>query len=337
MRLNGKWGFKAQQSFNLDSYEPSSNIIPMRDNLPAKTSSNLPAQVPSLARAFEPSRQALQQELSDSQTTAQIVTQTRRALDRAGAAFQAQTDDPNVQKAGLWLIEMVKAGAGVLDHGTDAQVSWEEVAPPQMRKWAGRGLFYGTAGVFALIGVAQTSGLVVICAAVLAGLRFFDPKDWGHLFSKLAFTRLPFFKSAPRLEDATGRHIQASAQVKTDTLGFINSLSDALKTADHILLRLTEPGDVAHWREDRRLMGLVQNLLEARGASDGDYALKLIDQELSSVLLGEGVEIVSYSKKTRHMFDVMPAMGIKGTQEVAPALKSGDRLLRKGTVWQGDL
>jgi len=309
----------------------------MRDNLPAKTPSNLPAQIPSLARAFEPSRQALQQGLNADQSTAQIVTQTRRALDKAGAEFQRQTDDPNIQKAGLWLIEMVKAGAGVLDHGTDAQVSWNEVAAPQMRKWAGRGLYYGAAGIFALIGIAQTSGLVVMCAAVLAGLRFFDPKDWGHLVSKLAFTRLPFFKSAPRLEDNTGRHLQASAHVKTDTQGFINSLTDALKTADHILLRLAEPADLAHWREDKRLMGLVQSLLEARGARDGDYALKLIDQELSSVLLGEGVEIVSYSKKTKHMFDVMPAMGVKGTQEVAPALVSGERLLRKGTVWQGDL
>jgi len=296
----------------------------MRDNLPAKTPSNLPAQIPSLARAFEPSRQALQQGLNADQSTAQIVTQTRRALDKAGAEFQRQTDDPNIQKAGLWLIEMVKAGAGVLDHGTDAQVSWNEVAAPQMRKWAGRGLYYGAAGIFALIGIAQTSGLVVMCAAVLA-------------VSKLAFTRLPFFKSAPRLEDNTGRHLQASAHVKTDTQGFINSLTDALKTADHILLRLAEPADLAHWREDKRLMGLVQSLLEARGARDGDYALKLIDQELSSVLLGEGVEIVSYSKKTKHMFDVMPAMGVKGTQEVAPALVSGERLLRKGTVWQGDL
>ena len=101
---------KCQQSLGLDSCGSNSNIMSMRDNLPAKKPSNLPAQIPSLARAFETSRQALQQGLNADQSTAQIVTQTRRALDKAGAEFQSQTDDPNIQKAGLWLIEMVKAG-----------------------------------------------------------------------------------------------------------------------------------------------------------------------------------------------------------------------------------
>jgi len=40
--------------------------------------------------------------------------------------------------------------------------------------------------------------------------------------------------------------------------------------------------------------------------------------------------------KTKDMFDILPAMGEDGVKEVAPALKSGDSLLRRGTVWQGE-
>ncbi len=294
-------------------------------------SDNLPALVPSLARAFEPARQELRQALSAELSPPQIVVEARRALDEAGVIFTDQTDDSHIHKAGLWLIEMVKAGAGVLDYGTGAEVTWSEVARPQARKWAGRGLFYGAAALFAVVGYIEKSGLVVLSAGVLAGLRFFDPKDWGHVMAKL-----PFVKRAPTIEDQSGRRLLAQARIKADTQGFIDSLADALKTADHILLRLSEPTRQTHWRDDVRLMSLVHSLLEARKANDGDFALKLIGQELETVLASEDIEIISYSVKTKDMFDILPAMGEDGVKEVAPALKSGDSLLRRGTVWQGE-
>ena len=89
-------------------------------------SENLPAIMPSLASAFEPERQVLQQALSDDLSAAQIVKQARRALDRTGANFSKTTQDPKLQKTGLWLIEMVKAGAGVLDRASHADVIWSE-------------------------------------------------------------------------------------------------------------------------------------------------------------------------------------------------------------------
>jgi len=58
---------------------------------------------------------------------------------------------------------------------------------------------------------------------------------------------------------------------------------------------------------------MMQSLLEAQNAGDGDFALTLIKQEMSSVLAGEEVEVVAYSKKTKDMF-----------------------ILRRGTVWQKD-
>ena len=222
-------------------------------------SENLPSITPSLATAFEPERQGLRLALTDDLSAAQIVGEARRALDRAGAAFSASTQDPKLQKTGLWLIEMVKAGAGVLDRANHADIVWSETAQRPARKWAGRSLFYGAAGLFAAAGFVQGSGLTIFGAAVLAGLRFFDPKDWGHVLHKL-----PFIKRAPALEDQTGRRLEAAAQIRTDTQGFVTQLVDALKTADHILTRMAEPQGETHWREDSRLMGLVQSLLEQK-------------------------------------------------------------------------
>ena len=294
-------------------------------------SENLPSITPSLATAFEPERQGLQLALTDDLSAAQIVGEARRALDRAGAAFSASTQDPKLQKTGLWLIEMVKAGAGVLDRANHADIVWSETAQRPARKWAGRSLFYGAAGLFAAAGFVQGSGLTILGAAVLASLRFFDPKDWGHVLHKL-----PFIKRASALEDQTGRRIEAAAQIRTDTQGFVTQLVDALKTADHILTRMAEPQGETHWRDNSRLMGLVQSLLEAENAGDGDFALTLIKQELISVLSGEGVELISYSAKTKSLFDVLPAIGESETKMAAPALMAGEHVLRRGTVWQAE-
>ena len=292
---------------------------------------NLPSITPSLANAFEPERQELQLALTDDLSTAQMVGEARRALDRAGAAFSASTQDPKLQKAGLWLIEMVKAGAGILDRANHADIVWSETAARPARKWAGRSLFYGAAGLFAAAGFVQGSGLTILGAAVLAGLRFFDPKDWGHLMH-----RIPFMKRPPALEDNSGRRLEAAAHIRTDANGFITQLVDALKTADHILVRLAEPQTQTHWRDNSRLMGLVQSLLEAEGAADGDFALTLIKQELKSVLSSEGVELVAYSPKTKNLFDVLPAIGETETKMAAPALMAGDQILRRGTIWQAE-
>ncbi|MGB0907535.1 MAG: hypothetical protein ACPGVT_08580 [Maricaulaceae bacterium] len=292
--------------------------------------SQTPAILPSLARAFEPERDRLREAVGPEATnTDMVILEARRALDRTGAAFTAQIEDPKLHRAGLWLLEMVKAGAGVLDHGTDAVISWDEIAKPKAAKWSGRALFYSAAGVFALAGFIQGSGLTILAAAVLAGFRFFDPNNW-----KKALPKLPFYKKSKALEDhSSGRRLVASASVQVDAAGLVDSLADALKTADHILLRLAEPEAETHWRDDDRLMGLVQGLLEANGAGDGGFALKLINQELKSVLTAEGVELVSYTKKTAHLFDALPALGGEAIQEAAPALIVGDRVIRRGTVW----
>jgi len=308
----------------LDSFIHPPNINAMSDE-------NLPAIVPSLARVFEPERQALKQSLSHDMPATQIVLAARRALDRAGAAFSKDLSDPDMTKAGLWLLEIVKSGAGILDQAADARVTWSEVAAKPARKIAGRGLFYGAAGIFALAGLLQGEFLAVGAAGILAGLRFFDPRDWGHLKYKI-----PFIKRPPAIEDQSGRRMLAEAHITANPQGFVDQLAEGLKTADHILLRLAEPALETHWRDDARLMTLVQSLLEAEGAGDGDFALKLIKQEMNSVLKAEGIEQVTYSKKTQHLFDVLPSIGEAGIKMAAPALMSGDQVIRRGTVWQGE-
>ena len=294
-------------------------------------SETLPSVVPSLARIFEPERQALQTALTPELSAAQIVGEARRALDRAGVAFTHEVSDPNLQKSGLWLLEMVKAGAGILDRATGADVIWSEHAAKPKRQWAGRGLFYGAAGLFGIAGLLQGSMLTIFAAAALAGLRFFDPKDWGHLLDKIPFRKKPI-----AVEDLSGRRMQAEAFIRADAHGFITQLVDALKTADHILLRLAQPQTETDWRDNPRLIGMMQSLFEAQLAGDGDFALTLINQEMKSVLAGEDVELIAYSKKTKEMFDILPAIGETETKMAAPALVSKGKILRRGTVWQSE-
>ena len=294
-------------------------------------SDNSPSTVPSLARAFEPERQALQNALTSELSASEVVIEARRALDRAGVMFTREVNDPKLQKSGLWLLEMVKAGAGILDRATGADIVWSERAARPKRTIAGRSLYYGAAGVFGIAGLLQGSMLTILAAGILAGLRFFDPKDWGHLKDKL-----PFRKKAIALEDLSGRRMEAEAFIKADVQGFITQLVEALKTADHILLRLAEPALATDWRDNPRLVGMMQSFLEAQNAGDGDFALTLIKKEMNSVLASEEVEVVAYSKKTKDMFDVLPALGETETKMAAPALISKGRILRRGTVWQRD-
>lgn len=294
-------------------------------------SDNLPAIVPSLARVFEPERKVLQNSLTAELSAAQVVTEARRALDRAGVTFTREVSDPNMQKTGLWLLEMVKAGAGILDRATGADVVWSEQAAKPKRQWAGRGLFYGAAGMFGVAGLLQGSMLTIFAATIMAGLRFFDPKDWGHLLDKVPFRKKPI-----ALEDLSGRRMKAEAFIRADAHGFVTQLVDALKTADHILLRLAEPHAETDWRDNPRLIGMMQSLLEAEQAGDGDFALTLIKQEMKSVLASEEVELITYSKQHKDMFDILPALGETETKMAAPALVSNGKLLRRGTVWKAD-
>jgi len=295
-------------------------------------SKSLVTAAPSLARAFETERDALRQRLvQDEPSPTQTVSEARRALDRTGAVFTQEVTDPKVQKAGLWLLEMIKSGAGTIDEGAGAEIIWREVPQPKTRQWAGRTLYYGAAGVFAVAGFVQGSGLVMLTAAALAVLRFFDPKDWSHLKDKI-----PFVKKTPGIEDQNGCRHLAEARITVNPGGFVDSLSDALKTADHILLRLAEPDVETHWRDDARLMQLVQGLLEARIANDGDFALRLIGQELESVLSAEGIELLEYSQQTQDYFDILPAIGASETRMAMPALKADGQVIRRGTIWQSD-
>jgi len=219
----------------------------------------------------------LQNALTSELSASEVVIEARRALDRAGVMFTRELSDPKLQKSGLWLLEMVKAGAGILDRATGADIVWSERAARPKRTIAGRSLYYGAAGVFGVAGLLQGSMLTILAAGILAGLQ------------------------AIALEDLSGRRMEAEAFIKADVQGFITQLVEALKTADHILLRLAEPALATDWRDNPRLVGMMQSFLEAQNAGDGDFALTLIKKEMNSVLASEEVEVVAYSKKTKDM------------------------------------
>ena len=146
---------------------------------------------------------------------------------------------------------------------------------------------------------------------------------------------LPRRKAPAALEDHSGRQFTAEARLSVDAAGLIGQIEDALKTADHILSRLAEPQPETHWADTPRLASMLQNLLEAGQAGDGDFAMDLIEKELPSLLRSGGVSIVEYSKQTREYFDELPGMGAGEKIEMAaPALLREDgSLLRRGTVW----
>lgn len=308
----------------------SSPTLPTR---PAHTDLSAPSLLP----AFKRERHALITTLSAQQgealTTAQTVSAIRGALDRTGAAFARTTEDPALQKSGLWLIEVIKSGTGVLDRAVKADVTYVESGTPSVGVSGLLGkpsLFYGAAGLLAVVGVVQGAGLVILSAAILAGLHTLEPKRWKALMSFL-----PQRKAPAALEDHSGRQFTAEARLSVDAAGLIGQIEDALKTADHILSRLAEPQSETHWADTPRLASMLQNFLEAGQAGDGDFAMDLIEKELPSLLRSGGVSIVEYSKKTREYFDELPGMGSGAKVEMAaPALLREDgSLLRRGTVW----
>ena len=293
--------------------------------------------VPSLLPAFAAEREDLERALSSSGeaalSSAQTVSAIRGALDGTGAAFARSTEDPTVQKTGLWLIEVIKSGAGVLDRAVTADITYVETgtAARGVSSLLGKpSLFYGAAGLLGLAGLVQGAGLVVLCAGLLAGLHTLEPKRWKQILALL-----PRRKPPAALEDQTGRQYKAEARLSLDAAGLIGQIEDALKTADHILSRLAEPQVQEHWADTPQLAALLQNLLEAGEAADSDFALELIEKELPSLLRSGGISVVSYSKKTAEFFDELPGIGAGVKIEMAaPALlRENGSILRRGTVW----
>ena len=292
--------------------------------------------VPSLAKHFASEKMALSAAIKKDLLPSQVVGEARRALDRTGLSFTREINDPQIQKAGLWLLEIIKSGAGILDRATHADITMTEIAPRASRleglkAWR-PGLFYGVAGVMAVIGFLQASGLVVVTSVLLASLHGLSNIK-GELFS-----RLPFAKKPLGLPQPDGRVLKHEAVIRTDKSGFINQLSEALSTADHILSRMAQAAPEQHWRDEPALLSLFQNLLEAKTATDGKYALELVSKDMQSILAKADIETVIYSKKTAQFFDELPALIMDKNdpafEMAAPALVSKDgRLLRRGTVW----
>jgi len=299
---------------------------------------NLPATIPSLARAFENERETLRTLIAgEDLSSSKAVSEARRALDRTGDIFARATDDIQIQKAGLWLLEMVKSGAGVLDRGAKADVVWREVPPSSARVIAGSTLFYGTALFFGIAGFLLESRITMLSATVLAALRFFDPKDWKNLLGKIPLIGRALGHGRQKLLEAPeGHRFLADAHVSVEAAGYVDALAEALRTADHVLRRLAEPVLETSWMDDARLMSFVQGLLEARSVDDGHFALKLVGSELESILNADGIEVVNYSRKNSKLFDILPALDLQDgkTKQAAPALILGDKVLRRGTVWK---
>lgn len=288
-------------------------------------------QLPALSLSQHFAREVNSLSLTDTDSPAEAVGEVRRILDRTAARYARATTDPARQRAGQWLIEIVKSGTGLIDRASHADIIWDEVATkPGFSVKLRPSLFYAGSGLLGLAGLVQGVSLAFWGAIGLAGL---------HALSTLNLSHLPFWPKRPGfIEDQTGRQHKASAIVRLDPAGLISQVTDALKTADHILMRLSAPETETHWRDDARLTALLQGLLEAGRADDSQYALELARRELPTLIEGAGLQQVDYSKKTASWFDRLPApkeaSGKPAFETAAPALVTEDgRVIRRGTVW----
>lgn len=288
-----------------------------------------PQNVPSLRESFRPERDRLSRELSLSMTPAQIVTAGRHALDRVASDMGDHSAlNPKSRKTAMWLLEIVKSNTGLFDQGRDTRIDWQELPEGGARgRWANV-LFFGGAGAMMLAALAFKNGGALYGIGALAGLRLLDPK-----IVQAAAQKLPFIKAKPlAIEDLRSRY-KINAHIEADPQAFLSHIDDSLAAADHILARLslTEPSN--EWHDHPGLIGVVQNLLEAQMSGDADYALKLIDQELGSLLAADGINILHYSKDNAQFFDRLPSLGETATHMAAPAFVKDGQVLRRGSVW----
>ena len=287
----------------------------------------------SLREAFRPERDRLSRDLTIATPPAQIVMEGRKALDRiAGEISNRPATAPELRKTALWLIEIVKSNTGLFDQGRETKINWREVASAKSHRGViTHFLFFAGAGAMMLAAFIFKNGGALYGLGALVGLRLLDPallRAVGH--------KIPFVKPKPlALEDLRGRY-EIDAEIQADPKAFLSHIDDSLAAADHILTRLSLPDVETEWHDNARLMGVVQNLLEAKESGDRDYALKLIDQELGALLGADGIEIITYSPKTSELFDMLPSLGETETRMAAPALVKEGRVIRRGTVWAVD-
>jgi len=291
--------------------------------------SSEPSGLPSLREQFRPERERLRRELSTDQSPSEIVVAGRKALDRVGASIGASDQlTPDLRKTAIWLLEIVKSNTALFDEGREARIEWREI--PKEKGWQqmADGLFFVLAAGLGLYAYMQQAALAFTAIMALSVFRLFDPVLWRKIRA-----RLPFAKTRPlALEDLRSRY-QIDATIDADPQSLLSHIDDSLATADHILARLSLPDQSSLWHDNPRLIGLIHSLLEAKTGKDGDFAIKLIDQELGAILKTEGIDIVSYEKNTAHMFDRLPAIGTIDTHMAAPALVKDGVILRRGTIW----
>ena len=294
-----------------------------------ETSPHIP---PSLRDAFRPERDRLSRELSLTTPPGEIVTEGRKALDRVGSQISERAGmTPQVRKTALWLIEIVKSNTSLFDQGRETRIQWRELPADKRRGRLANLLFFGGAAAMMMAAYVFKNGGALYGVGALAALRCFDPKIMQAVRQKL-----PFTKSKPLAIEDFRAHYQIEAKIDADPQAFLSHIDDSLATADQILARLSIPEADTQWHDHSRLMSVVQNLLEAKTMNDSGYAMKLIDQELGSLLGSDGIEIVDYSPKQARLFDALPSLGETETRMAAPALVKDGRVIRRGTVWVAD-
>ena len=288
--------------------------------------------LPSLRETFRPERDRLSRELSLSMSPAQIVIEGRRALDHVASQMGDKPQlNPQIRKTALWLLEIVKSNTGLFDQGRDTRIHWREVPEDKPRGYWANIAFLGGAAAMMVAALVFKNGGALYAVGALAALRLLDPKMRQAIAQKF-----PFVKTKPlAIEDLSARY-QIEAAIEADPQAFLSHIDDSLAAADHILARLSIPQAQSNWYEHPRLMGLLQNLLEAQMGGDSAYAMKLIDQELGSLLGGEGIEVIQYSKKQNNLFDSLPSLDALQTHMAAPALIKDGQVIRRGSIWTAE-
>lgn len=257
-------------------------------------------------------------------------------LDRLSDEYHASAELPDhVAVAARAGMDILRDATGVLVSASRSQI-WFQPGP---------GGLPGTQRKRHFLWTRILLSSVVVAVVAFAGLVLWTAQQIDALVLLIAAGALELLRivisfvggrRGRRDVDRTVSGMRSQAVVHVDTEALQARLSHALGALDKLVERaaavrpsIASAGPVI---EDPGFTELLQDLMEARETSDGEYALRVL-RSLRAVLERHGIRVVSFDGANRNLFEFTPTVD-SSPREVTlrPALVHEGRVLRRGLV-----
>jgi hypothetical protein len=279
--------------------------------------------MPTLSEIFTRHQQRLAEALGATPEPARAAMELRRFLDMAGLLYLESEELAPAQRRLLpFVLDMLKSAAALPAVGARADL-WKREAPPASRHkpwiskaWLWRGLQLAAAGLLAIFLLLGLNGVELLLLALVIGIEWQRGEE-----------------AAPKPAAKTEERL--SVQLETQEL--LRQLADVLLTADKLLAQAPalqperNSGDGLEQFPD--VLELMQDLLEARLAGDGSYALRKA-KTVPALLELHGIRLESYSGDNAQLFEFLPSLAEDDSEykTLCPALLRGTQLVSRGRV-----